>query len=311
MSRFAWIFGGLLLAATLARGGREVAITIDDLPAAQAGPGGCEWNSLASLTQRLLAPIRDRKVPVTAFVIAGHCSELPLEQRRAVLGLWRDAGAELGNHTYSHPDLNSTSLADYETDILHADTVLRELLGVPRLRWVRSPMLHTGPDRETKAGLAAFLAGHGWRQAPVTFDNSDWMFAYVHRDALERGETDFARRVREAYLPYLESVVAFFEARSVEVVGREFPQVLLLHANELNAEMLPNLLGMLRRRGYRFVSLEAALSDSAYQLPDEYAGRGGFSWIHRWSMTKKMPDKGEPEEPAWVRERYERISKKR
>ncbi len=302
------VLTGLMFVIPLASSAREVAITIDDLPAAQAGAKGCEWDSLESLTRRLLAPVREQKVPVTAFVIAGHCLDLPVERRRAVFSMWRDAGAELGNHSYSHPDLNSTPIGAYEDDILRADQVLRETLGVSKLRWFRSPMLHLGPDASTKAGLAAFLARHGWRQAPVTFDNSDWMFAYVYRDARERGDAVFATRVREAYVPYLKSVIAFFEARSVEVVGREFPQVLLLHANELNAEMLPDVLAMLKRRGYRFVSLDEALTDPAYALPDEYAGRGGFSWIHRWSMTKKMPNKGEPDEPSWLRERYEQIT---
>ena len=308
MIRLILVFAGLTVSASLLQAGREVAITMDDLPAAQAGDHGCEWASLESLTRRLLEPIRSQKVPATAFVIARHCLELPIEQRRAIFDMWTSAGVELGNHTYSHPDLNSTPIADYENDILRADAILRETTGALRLRWFRSPMLHTGPDPETKARLAAFLAAHGWRQAPVTFDNSDWMFAYVFRDARERGDTAFAERVRAAYLPYLESVIAFFEARSVEVVGREFPQVLLLHANELNTEMLPDLLAMLRRRGYRFVSLETALADGAYALPDGYAGRGGFSWIHRWSIAKKMPNKGEPDEPAWVRERYEKIA---
>ena len=58
------------------------------------------------------------------------------------------------------------------------------------------------------------------------------------------------------YVAYMESVVAFFEQRAVEVAGREFPQVLLLHANQLNADLMPDLLAMFRRRGYGFVSLE-------------------------------------------------------
>jgi hypothetical protein len=36
-------------------------------------------------------------------------------------------------------------------------------------------------------------------------------------------------------------------------------------------------------------------------LPENYVGPGGFSWIHRWSMTKGMQSKGEPDEPEWVR----------
>jgi hypothetical protein len=86
------------------------------------------------------------------------------------------------------------------------------------------------------------------------------------------------------------------------VAGREFPQVLLLHANQLNADLMPELLQMFRRRGYTFVSLDTALADEAYDLSEEYVGRGGFSWIHRWSMTMGMKPRGEPEPAAWVRE---------
>jgi hypothetical protein len=100
-------------------------------------------------------------------------------------------------------------------------------------------------------------------------------------------------------------VVEWFEKRSVEVVGREFPQVLLIHASEMNSRMMPELLAMFKRRGYKFVSLSEALRDEAYRQPEDYAGTGGFSWIHRWSMSKGMAKKGEPDEPAWVRKVFE------
>src|SRR5205807_318370 len=161
--------------------------------------------------------------------------------------------------------------------ILRAEPVIRNANGGRPVRYFRSPMLQTGLDLATKKRLESFLAGHEYQQAPVTFDNSDWMFAYVLQNAA------LAARVRKEYVPYMESVISFFEKRSVVVVGREFPQVLLMHANELNAEMMPAPLEMLRQRGYRFVSLEHALKDEAYRLPDEYAGKRGLSWIHRWS----------------------------
>lgn len=71
--------------------------------------------------------------------------------------------------------------------------------------------------------------------------------------------------------------MSFFEHRSVEVVGREIPQILLIHASELNADLMPELLAMFRHRGYTFVSLSHALEGPAYQRPDEYAGPMGFS----------------------------------
>jgi hypothetical protein len=57
---------------------------------------------------------------------------------------------------------------------------------------------------------------------------------------------------------------------------------------------------MFRRRGYAFVSLAQALADPAYSTPEHFVGRGGFSWMHRWSMARGMADRGEPEAPAWV-----------
>ena len=50
----------------------------------------------------------------------------------------------------------------------------------------------------------------------MTLDNSDWLFAAVYGNALQRGDAATARRVREAYIPYMESIFAFFEPRSSE-----------------------------------------------------------------------------------------------
>lgn len=120
---------------------------------------------------------------------------------------------------------------------------------------------------------------------------------------------EYRDRVKREYMRYVESVVSFFERRSVEVVGREVPQILLIHASQLNADLMPELLAMFRRRGYTFVSLDKALKDEAYRLPEEYAGRGGFSWIHRWSKTKGMAPKGEPEPAAWVEEAFKTLGR--
>jgi hypothetical protein len=43
---------------------------------------------------------------------------------------------------------------------------------------------------------------------------------------------------------------------------------------------------MMKRRGYRFISLDEALKDEAYALPDTFLGRAGISWMHRWTLDK-------------------------
>jgi hypothetical protein len=60
-----------------------------------------------------------------------------------------------------------------------------------------------------------------------------------------------------------------------DTFSREIRQVLLTHVNRLNADKLPDLLAILRKRGYRFVTLEEALEDDAYHTPDTFVGRNG------------------------------------
>ena len=285
---------------------RQVAITIDDLPRGGGDRGARDLASIRAMTQKLLAPLRG--VPFIGFVNAGRAQQLGDAGLQEILRMWLDYGGTLGNHSDSHPDLNDTPLDQYTDDILRGEPAIEKALG-KRPVYFRHPFLHTGPDVERREGLARFLAEHGYLVAPVTLDNSDWIFAAVYSDALRRKDTALALKVKRAYVPYMESVVAFFEARSKEVVGREIAQTLLIHASQLNADSMPDLLAMFRRRGYRFVSLEEALRDDAYQLKENYTGKGGFSWIHRWSRYLGMPNKGEPDEPAWLAEEYKKLAR--
>lgn len=274
---------------------RFVAITVDDLPAGGDGSSP-SFDAVHAMNERLLRPFKDGRIPLTGFVNAHHELTLGADNLRRILDLWLDAGAELGNHTYSHPDVNTVPLTEYTANIVKGEPILRAVLG-PRgkaLRYFRHPYLHAGATAETKAGLQRFLGDAGYRVAPVTLDNSDYMYAALYT------RPEYRERVRREYIPYMESVVEFFERRSVEVAGREFPQVLLIHDNQLNADLMPDLLDMFRQRGYTFAPLGAVLADGAYQMREEYVGPGGFSWIHRWSKTKGMPGKGEPDPPAWV-----------
>jgi peptidoglycan/xylan/chitin deacetylase (PgdA/CDA1 family) len=278
---------------------RQVAITIDDLP--RGGDGGPRTlEGVRAMTERLLRAFRDEKIPVTGFVNEGRRVDFGAEGIREILDLWLDSGADLGNHSRSHLNINEVPLERYTKDILDGEPILRAALAHRgrTLRYYRHPFLYTGPTPEIKTDMQSFLDRHGYRVAPVTLDNADYQYAALYT------RPQYRERARQEYVPYMESVVAFFETRAVEVVGREFPQILLLHANELNADLMPDLLAMFRRRGYVFVSLEQALADDAYLLPDGYVGRTGFSWIHRWAIGKGMKPRGEPDPPEWVLESW-------
>ena len=157
-----------------------------------------------------------------------------------------------------------------------------------------------GETRAKKDSIEAFLRHRGYVVAPVTVDSDEWVFAAAYARAHERRDEATRARLRETYLAWFEAVVAHYEGWSREVLGYEPPQILLLHANLLNADAFGDLAAIFRRRGYRFVSLGEALSDPAYGRPDLYVGRYGSSWLHRWARGDGREVRWEPGAPDWV-----------
>jgi peptidoglycan/xylan/chitin deacetylase (PgdA/CDA1 family) len=302
--RLAALLAALALAAPPAPA-RELAVTFDDLPIA-----GVPRDDAAAkeLTSKLLRAIAAHEIPAIGFVNEDKLAAAdgsPNPARVALLGAWLDAGLELGNHGYAHRDLHATPIDEFEADVLKGERVIRPLMtGHGRtLRFFRHPFLHTGRDLETRARFDRFLAEHGYRVAPVTIDNDDYLFARAYDRAAAAGARDLLDRVAAAYVPYMESKFAFFERNAEQLFGRDIRQILLVHANMLNADRFGELAAMLERRGYRFVTLERALEDPAYESADRFVGVSGMTWLHRWALTRGMPKSfyaGEPDVPQFV-----------
>ena len=186
---------------------REVAITFDDLPAPADSLPSNDINTLRVMTKKLLGSIRANDVPAIGFVNEGMLyNRGEFKARVAILRMWLDAGLELGNHTFSHMDLQTATLAAYEADVIRGESVTAKLLqekGV-RLRYFRYPYLDVGPNLATRRAFEKFLAGHGYTVAPVTLDNEEYMFAAVYARALARGDRETAESVAQAYLSYME-----------------------------------------------------------------------------------------------------------
>lgn len=283
-------------------GDRAVALTFDDLPVISTHRDTVmQW----STTRGILHALRAVNAPAIGFVNEDKLGAgSARDARTRMLRAWLDAGHDLGNHSYSHPDLNNTPIADYTADIVQGEEVTAGLRGSPP-EYFRHPYLHVGNDSATKAGLERFLADRGYQVAPVTIDNGDWIFARAYDVALDAADSALARRIADAYVPYMDTVFGFYEAQSRAIVGREIPQVLLLHANRINADRLDELLAMMRRRGYRFITLDEALRDNAYDRADAYVGPAGITWLHRWAITDNVDRsifRGEPEVPEFVAE---------
>jgi peptidoglycan/xylan/chitin deacetylase (PgdA/CDA1 family) len=281
---------------------RMVAVTFDDLPAISRRDRSVAMH--AGITERLLRQIAEHRVPAIGFVNEEKLlTDGRVDERRvALLRRWVEAGLELGNHAYSHPDFHTTPVDTYIADVARGDSVTRLVMQSAgrRPRFFRHPFLHAGRSLEDRRRFEGFLAERGYRVAPVTIDNYDYLFAAAYDQATDDATR---RRLADEYVRYMEAVTAYYEQQSVALFGREIRQVLLLHANNINADHFGGLAEMYRRRGYSFIPLEQALEDPAYASEDTYTGPAGITWLHRWALTQGKRGSffaGEPTIPEWV-----------
>jgi peptidoglycan-N-acetylglucosamine deacetylase len=301
-------FANLAATAQAARPDRQVAITIDDLPAGMADR--LPASDITALTTKLLTTLRDQKIPAVGFVNERKLYKPgETDERIKALEMWLDYGFELGNHTFSHASLNQIELKAWEDEVVAGESVTRILLArhKMRLRYFRHPYLDTGRDLLTRRKAEEFLAQRGYRIAPVTLDAWDWMFAGLYEDAMKRNAADLQQKIVREYLSHHDAMFAYSEQLSAKIVGYEPKQILLLHASNLEADHIGELLDVLRKRGYRFITLEDALSDAAYSLPDTYVGEEGTGWIDHWAITQGKIPTGSPEMPQWVLDRTKEL----
>src|SRR5260370_25651263 len=158
------------------------------------------------------------------------------------------------------------------------------------------------PTGEIEKSFESFIDERGYQIAPITIDIMDWMFRVVYANARNQNDEPLMKRVSEEYLKFAEKKFELCERVTNEVLGHQLRQILLLHANELNADNFDALIKVIEARGYKFISLEQALKDPVYQFPDKYLPTS--DWLSLWSFTmgKKFES---PQPPDFIRKIYD------
>jgi peptidoglycan/xylan/chitin deacetylase (PgdA/CDA1 family) len=287
---------------------RSVAITVDDLPYAGGAPAAASVSQLSSAAQivnnKLLAVFQAHRVPVTGFVIQKTVESLGPTTGVSILREWTRRGFDLGNHTYSHPDINGLSPERIEEEIVRGETTVGPLMkeAGKKLAFFRFPMNHTGDTKEKHDTIAAFLSQRGYRMATCTIDTSDYLFNDAYVRMLAKNDTEAAQKLRAEYLAYTSAEIDYYAALNKQVFGYEPPQVMLLHDNRLNADVIEQVLQFFAEKKYRFVSLDAAQADGAYQTPETYITKFGPMWGYRWASERNVKVNGslEPDPPKWI-----------
>lgn len=240
-----WILSIILSTNSFAT--RQVAITIDDLPFV-----GSSKNFHLDM---IINSIKINEIPATGFIIAGQVDSTNWE----MLHKFREAGLELGNHTVSHLNLNKVNSDRYIQEIAEADRILKPVLTKPK--YFRYPYLAMS-DGDKKSKVLDFLASKKYKIAPITIDSRDFVFNQLLIAVPQNERRKFLTVLKPCYLDYIWQQTLIAEANSRSAGKPDQAQILLIHANLLNAYVLPDIINLYKQNGYSFVSLGGALKSS-------------------------------------------------
>ncbi len=71
--------------------------------------------------------------------------------------------------------------------------------------------------------------------------------------------------LRASYLATADQYITVFRELTHTLYGRDIPYVLLMHIGAFDAKMLPDLIGLFRKRGFTFMTLPEAMKDPVYR----------------------------------------------
>ena len=258
--------------APVGGGAREVALTFDDLPVHGPLPAGMTRLDIANGVIRALQAAH--APPSYGFINARGLAQEPAGE--AVLQAWRAAQLPLGNHTFSHMDLSSNSAESFEQDLDADEPALKAYMGREDWHWLRFPFLHEGDDQAKHHALQVFLDEHGYRVAEVTLSFGDYAYSVPYARCVAKNDQPGIEQLKQSYLNGAAKSLEDGRSLSELLFGRDIKHVMLLHIGSIEAVMLPQLLELLKQRGFTLITLAQAESDPVYSmhpdLPDHWDG---------------------------------------
>jgi peptidoglycan-N-acetylglucosamine deacetylase len=264
-----------------------VSITFDDLPLNGELPAG---TTRVQTVKDVLAILKQRKAPpVFGFVNANKLENNP--DAAAALAEWVAGGERVGNHTYSHMNLQQNTVEAFERDLAQNEPVLELLSPANDWRWLRYPFLREGDTLE-------YLRDRGYKIAQVTIDYEDYAWNTPYARCAAKQDARSIEWLTSNYLSIASAYIDGDRAMAKLIYGRDINHVLLLHLGAFSSTILGQLLDMLKEKHMRLVTLEEAQSDPAYQIdPGAPTSRFGDSLLEQMLNVKKLPYPKLPPKP--------------
>lgn len=180
------------------------------------------------LTPLILDVLKEHQVQATFFILGERAKTYPEVVKRMIR-----EGHVLGNHTWSHPDLTHLSFLEMVKEELEpTSSLIRDITA-------RYPLLLRPPYGALNDEAILFLGREGWRVINWSLDTFDWDKEQSSKEEI------------------LEKVMAYHHEGAI----------ILMHdggGDNNTLEVLPLLIGYLRKEGYSFDTVDRLLNLDPY-----------------------------------------------
>ena len=273
-------------------GAQKLAITFDDLPVNGDLPPRI---TRAETTKNVLAILKRRHVPPVYGFVNAKKLEGSADGAEA-LKLWA-AAEPFGNHTYAHMDLEQNTAEAYEREIEENEPVLELLDGKADWHWFRYPYLHEGDTVEKRRAVRAYLKARGYRIAQVTLDWEDYMWNFAYARCAAKNDAKAIEWLRSSYLSTASEFLDLGRAQAKLIYGHDINYVLLLHLGAFSSTILPDALDLLKKKGFKLVTLEEAEGDVAYDGDPDVGLHDAGTLLDQWMQVKQIKYPAHAEKP--------------
>lgn len=192
---------------------KKIALTFDD------GPDP-EW------TPQILDILAKNSIKATFFVIGRNVEDNP-----DIIKNISEAGHDIGNHTYTHPNIEEISLTQVWLELTTTERLLESFIG-KRTRLFRPPYAEDSePDTQNQAKAIENINNMWYITVGMKIDPNDWRS------------------------PGVDTIVK----RTLDQIGKKMWNVVLLHDSwwdrSQTIQALPLIISKLRDAGYQFVTI--------------------------------------------------------
>ena len=271
---------------------QKLAITMDDLPLNGVLPPGV---TRAETTKNVLAILKKRHAPPVYGFVNARKLEGNADGAEA-LKLWA-AQEPVGNHTYAHMDLETNPAEAFEREIEENEPALELLAATDNWHWLRYPYLHEGDTVEKRRAVRAYLKARGYRIAQVSLDWEDYLWNTAYARCVAKNDAKSIAWLRSSYLNTASEFLDLGREQAKLIYGHDINHILLMHLGAFSSTILPDALDLLKKKGFKLVTLEEAESDAAYEGDPDVGLHDAGTFLDQWMQVKQIKYPEHAEKP--------------